>query len=75
MAPKAAEDSNSVRSQVEENDEGVLDLFLGLDQASDIDEQISVRDYLENVDQSKFGSGVKGLQSQKSVEMIDFQRQ
>ena len=39
-----------------------------------IDDQLSSHAHLENADQRKFGSALKGLQSQKSLENDQFKR-
>ena len=59
---------------MEDNDEGGMDVLFALDQATIVDEQPSSRAYLENADQRKFGSALKGLNSQKSLETDQFPR-
>ena len=62
------EDALPGHVQVEDSEEGGLELLLGLDQVTMIDEEMSSRVCLEKADQHKFWSALKGLQSQKSLE-------
>ena len=68
LVAKAIEGSHLVHLQIENNEEGGLDLLLGLDQETIIDYELSTCVHLENADQRKCGSVLKGLQSQKNME-------
>ena len=46
---------------MEDNQEDGLDLLLGLDQTMMIDDQLSSHDCVQNADQRKFESTLKGL--------------
>ena len=54
-------------TQIESNDEGGMDILFALDQATMADEQLRSRACLENADQSKCGSALKGLKSKKKL--------
>ena len=68
------EDTCRTDAQMEINDEGGMDILFALNQATMIDEQLSSYVCLENADQSKFGSVLKGLKSQKILENDQFPR-
>ena len=74
LATKAMEGTRPAGVQMERNDEGGMGILLALDQATIIDEQLSSHAHLENADQRKFGSVLKGLKSQKSLENDQFPR-
>ena len=54
--------------QGEESGEGGSGALFGVDQATEIDKQLSARARLESSDQCKLRSSVKGLKSQKNLE-------
>ena len=41
LVPKAAEEIHPTEAQGEENDEGVLGILIGVDQATEVDERLS----------------------------------
>ena len=74
LVHKAAEEKHLGHYQVKDSSEGVLRLLFGLDEAKEIGEKLSARFFLENANQSKFGSATKALASQKSLEDDQFPR-
>ena len=74
LVTKAIDDTCPAGMQMESNDEGGMDTLLTLDQATMIDDQLSSHVCLKNADQSKFGSVLKGLKSQKILENDQFPR-
>ena len=74
MLTKDMEDTCPAGVQMEGNDEGSMCVPFALDQVTTIDEQLISYACLENSDQSKFGSVLKGLKSQKSLENDQFLR-
>ena len=70
--PKTLEEIHSADAQVEESDEGRLDILFWINQATEIDEQLRTCAYLEKEYQSKLGSTIKGLKRQTSLENDQF---
>ena len=66
------EENLLVYVQVDDKEEGGLDLLLGLEQETTIDEKVNAHACLENVDQSKFKSALERLQIQKITENHQF---
>ena len=73
LVAKAMQNTCPAHKQMEDNEEGGLDLLLGLDQATMIDEKLSSHACLENVDQRKFGSALKGCKVKRAGKTINFQ--
>ena len=61
LVPKSIEEIHPAGAQVEESNKGGLGMLFGIDQATEIDEQLSAHAFLEKSDQSKFRSAMKGL--------------
>ena len=74
LIAKTTEGTHTVCAQIEDNKEGGMELLFSLDQATMIDEQLRPCTHIENVDQYKFISALKMLQSQKSLENDRFPR-
>ena len=72
LVTKVMEETHPENVHMEDNEEGGMELLVGLDQATMIDEQLSSYVYLENADQRNFGSVLKGLKNQKILENDQF---
>ena len=74
MVTKSKEDTCLAWVQMEDNEKGDLGLLFGLDQKTMVYDQLRSCSCLENADQRKFGSALKGLQSQKILKTRQFPR-
>ena len=68
MAARTMVSTLTEHVRIEDRNEGGVGHLFGLDQATMIDDQLSLCDHLQNKDQREFGRVLKGLQSQKSLE-------
>ena len=66
LVAKAMEDTCPECVEMEDNEERGLDLLFGLDQATMIDKKPRSHACLENANQRKFGSVLKGLQVKRA---------